>query len=89
MSLAESWEYSKNTIGLVVKSTYCNMLNLQGREYNDVKLKSLDSIDDKIKLESTHVFTINDAHWNNDRAWHLGVEQYLKSEFPDKSKFEL
>ncbi|MGK4567836.1 hypothetical protein [Flavobacterium sp. 3HN19-14] len=89
IALRETWLHSATTLGLVVKSSYCNMHSLYGPIYKDVKLKSLATIDDKIKFESSHVFTINDAHWNNDRAWHLGVEQYLKSEFPHKSKFEL
>lgn len=89
MALQDCWDYSAKSIGLVVKSTYCNMHNLIGPIYTDVKLKSLNCVEDYQKLKSSNCFSINDAPWNQDRAWSNGVEQYLKDSYPNKSTFEL
>lgn len=86
--LREHWQYSAKTIGLVVKSMYCNMHGIIGTDYQDLKIKSFGP-DVFEKIKKVNCFTINDASWNNDRVWKNGLSDYLKAEFPNKSKYEL
>jgi hypothetical protein len=83
LSLEDAWEYSKTTIGLVVKSTYANMMGLTGTTYKDVKLKELISESDYERMQLNECFSIY------DQAWKRGVEAYLMKNFPNKSKWEL
>ncbi len=82
LELKETWEYSKKTIGLVAKSAYCNMHGVKGPEYVDVKLKSF-GVDDYHKAIESVCFSIYDS------AWKAGVFEYLKTNYPNKSKWEL
>ncbi|RZJ71089.1 hypothetical protein [Flavobacterium sp.] len=82
IALKDAWEYSRKTIGLVVKSTYCNMYGINGPEYKDVKLKSF-GIDDYHRAIESPCFSIYDS------AWKAGVFEWLKNQYPNKSKWEL
>ena len=81
--LIEAWEYSRDSIGMVVKSTYANMYGLNGPFYNDIKLKALETPMDKFLMGINECFSIY------DQAWNLGVKKYLESNFTSKSKWEL
>jgi hypothetical protein len=82
-ALKEVWEYSKNTIGLVVKSTYANHYYLRGEIYSDIKLKEFVSEKNQQRVRSSNVFSIY------DQAWKLGVFDYLNKQFTKKSRYEL
>jgi hypothetical protein len=82
-ALKPVWEYSKNTIGLVVKSTYCNHYNIKGQIYSDIKLKEFASETAQQRVRGANVFSIYDS------AWTTGVYDYLKKQFTKKSKYEL
>jgi hypothetical protein len=83
MALAPAWEYSKTTIGMVVKSTYANMHRIEGTPYRDVKLKELINENDYKRMASNECFSIY------DQAWNRGVKSYLERTFTEKSKWEL
>lgn len=83
MALRECWETSKKTIGMVVKSIYCNMYGFLGMPYNDIKLKSLQLPSDLNLLKTSNCFSIA------DEAWNKGVKNHLQHLFPTKSKYEL
>lgn len=83
MALRDCWESSKNSIGMTVKSIYCNMYGFLGMPYHDIKLKSLITPNDFVQLRTNNVFSIA------DEAWNKGVKTYLQQIFPTKSKFEL
>jgi hypothetical protein len=83
LALAPAWEYSKTTIGLVVKSTYANMYGIPGTLYRDVKLKELISQNDYYRINSVDCFSIY------DQAWNRGVKSYLERTFTEKSPWEL
>lgn len=83
LSLESSWEYSKTTIGLVVKSTYANMHGITGTLYSDTKLKELITQSDYMRMKSNECFSIY------DQAWNRGVKSMLERSFTEKSKWEL
>lgn len=84
IGLSETWDYSKSLdFGLVVKSTYCNMLEIDSCEpYEDVKLNHLNEEEDFDRIFSTNCFSCTDD------AWYLGVYEYLKLMYPNKSIYE-
>lgn len=83
IKLTQDWEFSKNTIGLVVKSVYANSYFIKGTDYRDVKLKQLIDQRDYALTQLNECFSIY------DHAWKHGVEAYLMKQFPDKSTWEL
>ena len=84
LELDYAWEYSKTLYtGLVVKSTYCNIHGYKAEPLMDVKLSRLQTELDYKKICPNQMFSCSDKGWVN------GIEGYLKSEFPDKSKYEL
>jgi hypothetical protein len=83
LALAPAWEYSKNSIGMVVKSVYANMYRVPGKIYRDVKLKELISETDYQRIKSVECFSIY------DQAWSRGVKSYLEQNFTEKSPWEL
>lgn len=68
--------------GFVVKSLYSNILGIKGEFYEDVKLWSLNTPKDFERINKTSCFSCSDAGWQN------GVRNYLKKEYPNKSKYE-
>jgi hypothetical protein len=83
IKLSDHWEYSKTTIGLVVKSVYANSYLIKGKNYTDVKLKQLIDQRDFDLINLNECFSIYDVAWKN------GVESFLMREFQEKSKWEI
>lgn len=83
ISLTDTWLHSRETIGMVVKSCYANMLEITGNLYSDVKLKELKSEMDFYLITKNESFSIY------DQAWKKGVEGYLMKEFQKKSRWEI
>lgn len=83
ISLTDTWLHSRESIGMVVKSCYANMNQLNGITYKDVKLKQL------ITQKDYEMANLNECFSIYDQAWKKGVEAYLMHEFQDKSKWEL
>ena len=83
MYLNDSWLHSRETIGMVVKSTYCNMHDIEGVTYKDIKLKQLISTEEFESIKLNECFSIY------DQAWKKGVEGYLMQTFQQKSQWEI
>lgn len=83
MQLEDCWNYSRDTIGMVVKSVYANMFYLRGPIYHDVKLKELITKADYDAIERNECFSIY------DQAWNRGVHSFLVQKFINKSQWEL
>lgn len=83
MYLNDAWNYSRETIGMVVKSTYANLHEITGTAYRDAKLKQLISLTDFHAIERNECFSIY------DQAWKKGVEPYMMQNFQTKSQWEL
>lgn len=81
--LRNTWLHSRETIGMVVKSTYANMYDINGTVYRDVKLKQLIDKKDFEAIDRNECFSIY------DQAWKKGVEAFLMLNFPTKSQWEL
>jgi hypothetical protein len=83
IELTDAWQHSKETIGMVVKSTYANMCGVTGKLYDDVKLSQLQTANDFSRMYLNECFSIYDQSWNR------GVSKYLMETFTKKSQWEL
>lgn len=70
------------TNGFVVKSLYGNVNKLVPTMYEDCKLNSLQTPREFERMRNTSVLSCSDG------AWRKGVRDYLKQQFPIKSKYE-
>lgn len=68
--------------GLVVKSLYGNLNIVPPTKCKDLKIKSLNTYEDRVQVYYAGMFSIYDS------AWNAGAKEYLKKLFPFKSKFE-
>lgn len=75
-------EVSRQGIGMVVKSLYCNIYGITGPAYFDVKLHSLKDESDYRKAFLNNCFSISDAGWIN------GVSNFLQKTFITSSPWE-
>lgn len=75
-------EDSKKSIGMVVKSLYCNFHGITGPAYFDVKIHSLKDESDFRKAFLHTCFSISDAGWLN------GVSSFLQKTFITPSPWE-
>lgn len=86
LSLKESWDMSSGCMyGLVVKSTYCNqVLEEPGPVLQDIKLNMSDCSPATI-YEKINTRTL----WSySDKAFLNGVGDFLRSAYPQKSRWE-
>lgn len=75
------WEHTYE--GFCVKSLYANTLRIDGVEMSDLKFSEPVSVTEIRKKVSSRMFFSISA-----KAWDQTMVEFLKSVFPDKSKFE-
>lgn len=81
----ESWwkRSAEHRYGLVVKSVYANVLGVEGEHLSDCKLR------EPTGRQSVAAAIAGRPVWSiADSAVRRGVESYLRTEFPDPSRFE-
>jgi hypothetical protein len=75
---------------LIVKSVYCNALNIQGEQRSDCKIMGKRPAKQILaEVENTTIFSTGDQcllDWSREEST---VKTILKNTFPNKSKFEI
>ncbi len=71
-------------MGYVIKSVYCNMNEVIGEQYSDLKIKGSKKLSYlKDRINGRHVFSIADSAVNSD------LKQLMDELYPNRSAFEI